>query len=286
MTNLLTELQRVVTNGKDMGYSSVQLRVELKEVLHYFVLDCIYNSPFNTFVFYGGTCLRMVYDLPRLSEDVDFEVPETAQLSELPTLFSTYFQHDIQLTVRVKPNRAGSIVRTTLYFPVMHTLGLSPHRSETLRVKVETRLVSEEYRTALVPVFTPKFKYGNSFVVRHYDLPTLFASKIAAVLNRTDRGFTVGSPSEHIFYKGRDFFDLIWYMGQHIQPDPTMLRLVGLSQPVPEIFQEISGRVEQMDLRGLRNDLVPLLTSQEFVRQFVASFKETFERIRKEQYSQ
>lgn len=285
MTNLLTELHRVVTEGKNAGRSPDTLRVQLKEVLHYFVLDCIYNSPYNVFVFYGGTCLRMLHDLPRLSEDIDFEVPEVTSLEKLPGLLSDYFQSSVPLTVRMKYNSEGSIVRTTLYFPVMYELGLSPHREETLRVKVETHMVSEAYRKELTPEFTPKFRYGKSFVVRHYDLPTLFASKLAAVLHRGDRGFSVGQPSEHITYKGRDFFDLIWYMEQQVQPNLTMLALVDLPQSIPEIFRDISGRIALMDVRGLYNDLLPLFPSQAFVKQFVATFKETFECLRKEHYS-
>lgn len=73
MENFILELKKIVDESKDDNLSNDSIRNLLKEYLHYFVLDFIYNSEFKDLIFYGGSCLRILYDLPRMSEDLDFE---------------------------------------------------------------------------------------------------------------------------------------------------------------------------------------------------------------------
>lgn len=51
MNNLLLELKTIAEQAKQEGASFDSIRVRLKEVLHYFVLDCIYNSEFKDMIF-------------------------------------------------------------------------------------------------------------------------------------------------------------------------------------------------------------------------------------------
>jgi predicted nucleotidyltransferase component of viral defense system len=66
----------------------------LREYLQYRLLEIIYSSPFaEKLVFLGGTCLRIVHDNRRFSEDLDFDnlgltKPEFAQVGELVQLAS------------------------------------------------------------------------------------------------------------------------------------------------------------------------------------------------------
>src|SRR3989339_226593 len=60
--NLLLELKTIADQARHEDASFDSIRVRLKEVLHYFVLDCIYNSEFKDMIFYGGTCLRIVHN--------------------------------------------------------------------------------------------------------------------------------------------------------------------------------------------------------------------------------
>ena len=48
------------------------------------------------------------------------------------------------------------------------------------------------------------------FTVTHFDLPSLFATKLHACFYRK-------------YTKGRDFYDLIWYLGKKVTPNFTVL---------------------------------------------------------------
>lgn len=286
MENLLLEMKKIVDESRDDSLPNDIIRNRLKEYLHYFVLDFIYNSEFKDLIFYGGSCLRIVYDLPRMSEDLDFETNKALDFEKLTPALKKYFAENLNLKEKVSVSKATGINRIFLILPIMKELDLSSHDSETLRIKIEIRPVSADYLKNIKPIFTPQFKYGKSFVVKHYDLPTLFASKLVAILSRPEKGFAVGKIEEKINFKGRDFFDLIWYMEKGILPDEEMLKVNGLKESIGEIFDRISVFISGTDLKGgLKKDLEPLFISKSFVDNFVKNFRSVFQNLKDEKYT-
>lgn len=284
MNNLILEMNKIAEEGKDNSLSDVLIRNQLKEFLHYFTLDYIYNSQFKNLFFYGGSCLRILYDLPRMSEDLDFEAEENINFEKLAAGMEDYFMKDLNLKEKFSFKKEKGINRIFLIFPIMHELGLSPHVGETLRVKVEICPKPKIYFKNLNPVYTPKSKYGKSFVIKHYDLPTLFASKLLAILNRPEKGFLVGNKEEKINFKGRDFYDLIWYMEKGVQPNEEMLKLHG-EKSVGDIFNKINIFMAETNFSlGLKKDLEFLFSSQDFIKDFTDNFKQIYENLFKEKY--
>ena len=90
MENIILEMKNIVEESRGEA-SFVKVRNKLKEYLHYFVLDFIYNSEFKDMVFYGGSCLRIVYDLPRMSIDLDFEAEEGTDFNKFKESLKKYF---------------------------------------------------------------------------------------------------------------------------------------------------------------------------------------------------
>ena len=61
-------------NQKGRQLSNLHQRVMLKEILQSYVLSFLYNHKDYRFLnFYGGTCLRVIYNLNRMSEDIDLD---------------------------------------------------------------------------------------------------------------------------------------------------------------------------------------------------------------------
>lgn len=285
MENLILEMKKIVEESKDDNLSNDLIRNRLKEYLHYFVLDFIYNSEFKDLIFYGGSCLRILYDLPRMSEDLDFEADAGINFEKIVLGLKKHFAEKLNFKEKIDISKVTGINRIFLVLPIMKELGLSFHDSETLRIKVEIRPVSTEYLKKLKTVLTPKSKYGLSFIIKHYDLPTLFASKSAAILGRSAKGFNVGKKEEKINFKGRDFFDLIWYMEKGIIPDEEMLKVNGIRESSEKIFDRISVFISKKEMKaGLKKDLEPLFLSKNYVENFSDNFKEMFEKLREEKY--
>jgi len=282
MENIILEMKKIVEESKGET-SFVKTRNRLKEYLHYFVLDFIYNSEFKDMVFYGGSCLRIVYDLPRMSIDLDFEADEGTDFNKLKKSLEKHFSANLKLKDKfyIKGEKKGKNVnRIFLNFSLMNEIGLSAHKGEALKVRIDVMSVPKEYLKKLTPVLTLKSKYGKSFVIRHYDLPTLFASKLAAILDRSQKGFTVGREEEKIDFKGRDFYDLIWYMEEKTLPNEEMLKLKGTEGSIGDVFDEIALFISKRKLKeGLKKDLEPLFLGP--VDSFVDNFRNIFQKLRK-----
>ena len=286
MENLISEMKKITDESRDNGLSNDLICNRLKEYLHYFVLDFICNSKFKDLIFYGGSCLRILHDLPRMSEDLDFETAKKFNFEKLVLALKKHFTENLDFKEKFSVSKDTGINRIFLILPIMKELGLSSHRSETLRIKIEIRPVPFGYLKNIKPVFTPIYKYGKSFIVKHYDLPTLFASKLAAILSRPEKGFMVGKAEEKINFKGRDFFDLSWYMEKGILPNEEMLRVNGHNESIEKIFDRISVFIAKKELKaGLKKHSEPLFISKNFVDNFVNNFRDRFKNLKDERYT-
>jgi hypothetical protein len=209
--------------------------------------------------FQGGTALRFLYSIRRFSEDLDFALERPGPGYD----FRGYLEairadlgregYDAELT-RVGDQRAvhSAFVR----FPgLFHDLGLSGHREEALSVKLE------------VDVRPPAGAVLETTVVRrhvllrlqHYDRASLLAGKLHAILHRP-------------YPKGRDFYDLIWYLSDPTWPSPNLVFLnSALAQtgwrkaPLSETTwaPAVRSRLRSIRWAALAKDLSPFLESAE-----------------------
>jgi len=273
MATLIQTLQSVLA-GKDPLLAVETRRIILKVVLQAYVLDYLYNHPrYRRLNFYGGTCLHVVYGLNRLSEDLDFDNSAGLDLSQLAPDLTQHFQQTFgyaEASAKVQEGEGG-ILRVTLKFPVLNALGLSPHPSEALHLKVE---VSQHNQVAVIQR-TPMLVYGRSLVAAHFSLETMMAGKMLACL---ERNFERGRSSLQI--KGRDFYDLLWFMQQRIQPLEEKLARDG-KQPYTTVsaMLALQEKVTQIKSRDLAVDLLPMFESRQFIEAWLEAFHETFQRL-------
>lgn len=278
MANLIQTLQNVLTD-KDPLLAVETKRILIKEVLQAYVLDMLYNhSTYRRLNFYGGTCLHTIYGLNRLSEDLDFDNNSEIDLSRLGEDLSQHFRKTfgyMDATSKIQQGTGDGtfpgILRVTLKFPLLNALGLSPHSGEALHLKVE---VSQHKQVAVIH-HTPVMVYGRSLVAAHFSLETMMAGKIIACL---ERNFELGRSGVHI--KGRDFYDLLWFMQQRIQPLEEKLARDG-AQPytINSAFQALGVIISQIKTHDLAIDLLPLFESRPFIEAWLDAFHETFQRL-------
>ena len=247
-------------------------RIHLKEILQSFVLDYIYNHPkYRMLNFYGGTCLHVIYGLNRLSEDIDLDNSMGVELDSFTEDLLDHFHKALgyqDMSLKHQESQQG-ISRATLRFPVLYELGLSPHRNEMLHLKVE---ISQHQQVAVIKQ-TPVIHRGRSFVPSHFSLETMMAGKILACL---ERSFQVGNTATVI--KGRDFYDLVWFMQQRIQPLEEKLDSDGTkSYNIQSAMLALQEKVEKIRQKDLEIDLLPLFEQRVFIDAWISSFHTNFE---------
>jgi hypothetical protein len=158
--------------------------------------------------FQGGTALRFLYGTARYSEDLDFSLERKpgdydfrAYLRAIEVEFATEGYE-----VHVKLSDAKAVNSAFVRFPGLPTeLGLSPHRRQTLSVKLEVDTrppAGAVLATTVVRRYLP-------LQLQHHDQASLLAGKLHAVLHRP-------------YLKGRDIYDLVWYLGDPDWPPPNI----------------------------------------------------------------
>lgn len=276
MVTLIDILQHTLSQ-KDPLLSNETRRIVLKEALQAYVLDFLYNhSVYRKLNFYGGTCLHVIYGLNRLSEDLDLDNGQGIDLTGLQADLTAYFRNTFDYTEMTAKSQLGEngILRITLKFPVLNMLGLFTHPDEALHLKVE---ISHHQQTAVI-LKTPAFAYGRSFVPAHFSLETMMAGKMLACL---ERNFQRGKDGGMI--KGRDFYDLLWFMQKRIRPLEEKLSRDG-SRPytTAEAFQQLQEKVKGIRRADLAIDLLPLFEQRSFIEAWLDGFKENFLELSKE----
>ncbi len=273
---LVDDLKAVVEDNKG-SVDKIFLRNLLKETLQYYVLDYIYTSTWgDRFLFKGGTCLRFCFDLPRLSEDLDFDFKnyEDFKLDLFCRDIEDYFGRKLQykdLEIKVTGNQK----QVKLKFPIMEDIGLKKDKSETnlLFLRLDMSPVDCETYEDEISLIS---RYDFNFVINRYSLPDLFSSKIAAILTRT---FTKGKGSR-VTFKGRDYFDLIWFLERGVQPNFERLEeITGFDKE--SALRELDEKVSEVNVNYLKEDLAPLFREKGFVDKFAGNFEKFYEDNRK-----
>lgn len=266
----LIQLMQNILSQKDPLLPNETKRVLLKEYLQAYTLDFLYNHPlYRKLNFYGGTCLHMIYGLNRLSEDIDLDNSAGIDLGNLENDLLIFYRSNIgysDVTAKTQTGEWG-VRRTTLRFPILYDLGLTSHANELLHLKVE---VSQHKQISIIRK-TPVLLFGRSFVAAHFSLETMMAGKMLVCL---ERNYQKG---EGAAVKGRDFYDLLWFMQQKIIPLEEKLAKDGRQSYTAQSAMELLGeKVATMKFSDLAQDLLPLFEQRSFIEAWLEGFKENF----------
>lgn len=266
----MLELENILRENSDK--IDVYRRNLLKDYLQVLVLKFIFSQKkYQELVFYGGSALSQCHALPRLSEDLDFvDLEEKVDLAELAVDLREYFQKETDLPVETKVQK----FRIYLKFPVLKKLGLVEiGQSEQLFLKVEIFPGLGFCRKHKIEN-QPIFKFGHSVLVRTFDLPTLMATKIGAVFNR--RWEKRNSKGESLLsVKGRDYFDLLWYLQKRIEPN---LACVETCKNMAELKKKLNEIIARVDERSIVLDLENFISDKVFVKSLGKNIKDILKR--------
>jgi len=161
--------------------------------------------------FHGGTALRFLFASARYSEDLDFALERPSSLYD----FRRYLQavqttlgaegYDVILKVSDQETVHSAFVR---FRGLLYELGLSPHREQILAVKIEV----DTNPPAGAGLATSVVRRYVTLQLQHHDRASLLAGKLHATLQRP-------------YIKGRDVYDLLWYLSDPGWPAPNLTLL-------------------------------------------------------------
>lgn len=206
--------------------------------------------------FHGGTALRFLYASARYSEDLDFALERDRNRYDfrrcLEAVRAEFTAEGYPLSFKISDKK--TVHSAFVRFPgLLYELGLSPHGGEIMAVKIEV----DTNPPAGAILDTTVVRRHVTLHLQHHDRASLLAGKLHALLQRS-------------YLKGRDLYDLLWYLSDPAWPAPNLvllnnaLKQTGWSgQPLNEDTwrAEVRKRLETADWQPVLNDVRPFLES-------------------------
>ena len=263
----------------------------MKEIMQEIVLCGLSRAGFfKEAAFYGGTALRIFYGLDRFSEDLDFSLEQINLdfdlCSYFPVLEKEVKAFGLNVEIQEKEKTKDSNIRSAflkgntkehlLLFYADERLVGTVDKNEVVKIKFEVdtnppAFATYEHKYRLLPV---------PYEIRLYDMPSLFAGKIHAVICR-------GWQSR---IKGRDLYDYIFYLSKAVTVNQKHLRArlidsgyISENQEctLEEIKTMLKNRFDSIDFLQARKDVEPFIRdtsvldiwSSEFFKQITEGLK-------------
>lgn len=226
----------------------------MREYLQAYVLRIMHEkNAFQSTAFVGGTALRFLYGLPRFSEDLDFsrhKKPKVAFGDLMAIIKQELVLAGYQAGVDYKEEKTvqSAFVK---FEGLLYEAKLSPMKSQKFSIKIEIDTkppAGAVLTTQIVNKFFP-------IAFLSYDLPSLLAGKIHALLSRK-------------YVKGRDYFDIAWYLSRFkdLAPNFTLLhnalKQTGYAKEFPTESDwrvYLAEVVKKADWKAVHNDVAAFL---------------------------
>jgi len=179
-----------------------------REYLQARVLQALQDQgAFQRWAFVGGTALRFLFSIPRFSEDLDFSLVDSGKDADfsgaLESIESLFRKEAYDVSIKAKAEK--TVASAFIKFPgLLYEIGLSPQASQVFSIKIEV----DTNPPAGAVIQTSLVRRHVTLNLLHYDKASLLAGKLHALLTRR-------------YTKGRDLFDLIWYLADCSWPAPN-----------------------------------------------------------------
>ena len=202
---------------------------------------------------HGGAALRFLFDLPRYSEDLDFalEQPDAYDFEGWLRNCSRDLRAE-GYAVGIKMSVDRTMNSAFVRFPGLpFELDLSPHPAQVMAIQIEV----DTNPPAGAKLATTVVRRHVLLNLHHHDRGSLFAGKLHAVLQRP-------------YVKGRDLYDLVWYLADPRWPEPNLEFLSNAlaqsgwpgPQPTAENWRDlVAARVQAIEWEAAVSDVRPFL---------------------------
>lgn len=254
----------------------------IKEVVQEIVLCGLSRAGFfQPAAFYGGTALRIFYGLDRFSEDLGFSLKAPDAnfdlAAYLPTLDKEVRSYGLNFKIEEKEKSVDSAVKSAflkgntkehiLMFYADERLAPSIASSKLIKVKFEVDTNPPAFAT-----FERKYRLlPIPYEINLYDMPSLFAGKIHAVICR----------SWKTRVKGRDLYDFVFYLSRgtsvnlrHLGARLAQSDFIEADKTISldDVKNMLYTRFEKIDFEQAKQDVLPFIRNLDTLALWSADF--------------
>jgi predicted nucleotidyltransferase component of viral defense system len=252
----------------------------LKEIVQEIALLGLWRSKFFLkAAFYGGSALRILYQLDRFSEDLDFSLLTPDKNFSLghyiKAIVTELAAFGFEVTVEEKNTDSqiksafikGNTKKQMLSIQLPDSIISRINHNAILKIKLELdcdppKFFETEARALLLPI---------PFSVVTYSKPDMFAGKLHALLCRPWKNRV----------KGRDWYDMVWFIGRQV---PVRLKHLAARMrqtkdwprnkklTEADVKQMLNDKIQQIDFKQAAKDILPFINDAAKIELWSPSF--------------
>lgn len=245
----MLSLEYLLEEAKGNGLPILKKRGVLREYLQVIILNSISRHRFGkSMLFTGETSLRFFYNMPRFSEDLDFDTRDLS-FEEFEEILESVRKGLLKegFSLKVSSERKNNLYAAQLHFKdLMRLYKITDRRGLDLMIKIEVYKPSWKLESESSVLSLYGYNFSSILLERGY----LFSEKLCALFNRG---------------RGRDIYDTLFMLKKGFPFNEDVLlanKIKGLPKEV--ILNHLEGLSEK-ELRFLANQVRPFLFKEDDV---------------------
>lgn len=235
----------------------------LREYLQYKILEILFDGPFaSKFCFLGGTCLRLVHNNTRFSEDLDFDnfqisIPLFSEVSENIKNGLEKEGYQVEMKQIIK-----GAYHCYIRFPgLLFDQGLSGYREEKILIQLDTEPQYFDFKP-------------DTFILNKFDVTTrIFTTPLDLLLAQKFTALCLRKKS-----KGRDFFDIVFLLSKSVKPNYAYLKMKLDVSNASQLLEKVKNLCANIDLEEMVMDVRSFLfnpTDEKKIRLFLSILEQS-----------
>ncbi|MBU3964687.1 nucleotidyl transferase AbiEii/AbiGii toxin family protein [Patescibacteria group bacterium] len=239
--------QTILEEGKSLEVPETKKRALIREYLQCKTIYHLYNQPKSEKLsFIGETSLRILRNIDRFSEDLDFDnlgLSHEKIRSLFKEISSEFKKENLEAEFNFKKTNNSGI--GSFKFPkLLFDLGITTDKNEKLNVKIN--YTTPKTRPETEVVILKRFGFLRPVITNTKSF--LLSQKIRAALTRKD-------------IQPRDFYDIAWLLSYRVKPHPKLFSEMKVKTE-KELFEKLTDvykRKVKLNIKDFKKKLKPFL---------------------------
>lgn len=243
----MLNLEYLLEEAKDNGLPIIKRRAILREYLQVIILSTIYKHDLGRSVFFtGGTALRFFYNLPRFSEDLDFNTSylNFERFKDILGAIDKGLRKEGFLAKTSTERRKNLFIAELNFIDLMRLYDITDKRGLDLMIKVEIYRPLWDLQTESAVLSL----YGYNFSSILLSKANMLSEKLLALLNRK---------------RGRDIYDTLFMLKKRFPFNESVLLSNKIEKMPKELIIEHLKKLSEKELKSLANQVKPFLFKED-----------------------
>lgn len=243
----MLNMEHLLEEAKSNALPIVKKRAILREYLQIIILHSIYHHKFGKCLFFmGGTAMRYFYQMPRFSEDLDFNTSDLSyrQFKDICEAVSKDISKE-GFKVGISYEKRNNLFTAKFLFEdAIEKYGISDERGMSLMIKIEVnrpewKLVTESKVLSM---------YGYNFTAVLMSRGNLLSEKLFALFHRK---------------RGRDIYDALFMLKRKFPFNESVLKANHIELPVKDTLLSYFKAMGAGELKRLAAQVKPFLFKED-----------------------